>query len=66
VKARLGIDYESLRKVNPRMVYGSNRGENAAARLRRRLAIDLQTAILVALRSKRRMVVGERDGRCAQ
>jgi crotonobetainyl-CoA:carnitine CoA-transferase CaiB-like acyl-CoA transferase len=29
VKARLGIDYESLRKINPRMVYGSNRGENA-------------------------------------
>src|SRR6201746_109836 len=26
VKARLGIDYESVRKINPRMVYGSISG----------------------------------------
>jgi hypothetical protein len=26
VKARLGIDYESLRKINPRIVYGSISG----------------------------------------
>jgi len=52
VKARLGIDCESLRKINPRIVYGSNRGENAAARLQRRQVIDLQAAILVALRKQ--------------
>ena len=63
MKARLGIDYESLRKINPRIVYGCNRGENAAARLQPRQAIDLQAAILVALRKHNGgMVVGECAG----
>ena len=52
VKARLGIVCESLRKINPRIVYSRNYGENAAARLQRRQVIDLQAAILVALRKQ--------------
>src|SRR2546430_9154875 len=43
VKSKLGIDYESLRKVNPRLVYGSISGFGQAGPYPKRPGLD-QTA----------------------
>ena len=41
VKHRLGIDFESLRKVNPRLVYGSSSGYGKSGPYRDYPAMDL-------------------------